>query len=331
LDLEPTSTMVAEGLAATIPTSDDYLSLSVELKRFRRRLDGLQCSRDTSIESDNVGIAGSLLEDLTSQLEVLVTRVKNVLSYRSILSEPQELVDDERRLQQRLLQANARHLVLSLCATITSLEVLNRESTRTTGNNRVLTSRYNQQLVLSLDQRRPRDVRLISTPPQEDLTVLSVLDVPMTIGLTALQQDRSDDSGQRNRNRQLEIVGLLLPVIMVASSIAVSVSSASVTQLALQVFVVIVATSILWAGNGQVVNATVTAIDQHQTSIFSSPNAMQSPHFMAVAASLLQSSTNSSEYLISSSKRTSSKIFRRSRASHWFGILQRLSIRSSMR
>ena len=299
LDLEPTSTMVGEGLAATIPTSDDYLSLSVELKRFRRRLDGLQCSRDTSIESDNVGIAGSLLEDLTSQLEILVTRVKNVLSYRSILSEPQELVDDERRLQQRLLQANARHLVRSLCATITSLEVLNRESTRTTGNNRVLTSRYNQQLVLSLDQRRPRDVRLISIPPQEDLTVLSVLDVPMTIGLTALQQDRSDDSGQRNRNRQLEIVGLLLPVIMVASSIAVSVSSASVTQLALQVFVVIVATSILWAGNGQVVNATVTAIDQHQTtSIFSSPNAMQSPHFMAVAASLLRSSTNS-EYLIS--------------------------------
>lgn len=331
LDLEPTSTMVAEGLAATTPTSDDYLSLSVELKRFRRRLDRLQYSGDASIESDNVGVAGSLLEDLTSQLQVLVTRVKNVLNYGSILSEPQKLVDDERRLQQRLLQANARHLVWSLCATITSLEVLNRDSTRTTGNNRVLTSRYNQQLVLSLDQRRRRDVRLISTPPQEDLTVFSVLDAPMTIGLTALQQDRSDDSGQRNRNRQLEIVGLLLPVIMVASSIAVSVSSASVAQLALQVFVVIVATSILWAGNGQVVNATVTAIDQHQTSIFSSPNAMQSPHFMAVAASLLRSSTNSSEYLTSSSKRTSSKIFRRSRASHWFGILQRLSIRSSMR
>ncbi|KIN07957.1 hypothetical protein OIDMADRAFT_16412 [Oidiodendron maius Zn] len=332
LDLEPTSTMVAEGLAATIPTSDDYLSLSVELKRFRRRLDGLQCSRDTSIESDNVGVAGSLLEDLTSQLQDLVTRVKNVLNYGSILSKSHELVDDQRRLQQRLLQTNARRLVRSLCATITSLEVLNRESTRTTGNNRVLTSRYNQQLVLSLDQRHPRDVRLISPPPQEDLTVLSVLDVPMTIGFTALQQDRSDDSGQRNRNRQLEIVGLLLPVIMVASSIAASVSSAPITQLALQVLVAIVATSILWAGNGQVANATVTTIDQHQTaSILSSPNTMQSPHYMAVAASLLRSSTNSSEYLISSSKRTSSKIFRRSRASHWFGILQRLSIRSSMR
>lgn len=300
LDLEHTSTMVAEGLAATTPTSDDYLSLSVDLKRFRRRLDGLQCSRNTSIESDNVGVAGSLLEDLTSQLQVLVTRVKNVLNYGSILSERHELIDDERRLQQRLLQANARRLVRSLCATITSLEVLKRESTRTTGNNRVLTSRYNQQLVLSLDQQHPRDVRLISPPPQEDLTVLSVLDAPMTNGLTALKQDRPDDSGQRNRNRQLEIVGLLLPVIMVASSIAVSISSASVTQLALQVFVVIVATSILWAGNGQVVKATITAIDQHQTtSMFSSPNAMQSPHFMAVAALLLQSSTNSSEYLIS--------------------------------
>jgi len=55
----------------------------------------------------------------------------------------------------------------------------------------------------------------------------------MTIGLNALQQDRSDDSGNATE-QQLEIVGILLPVIMVASSIAVSVSSAPITQLALQ-------------------------------------------------------------------------------------------------
>jgi hypothetical protein len=290
MDLEHSCAIAAEVVKTAKPTSGDCLLLSVELKRLRHRLNNLQSNRSGGFDSSS-GVS-SLPEHLTPQLQVLVTRIKKMLNSEPALSERREAFDDESELQQRLWQVNARRLVRSIYATFASFQILNNLSSTTTGSVRVLTSHYNKQLLVLTDQRHPRNMHPTVTSPQEDLTVLPVLDFSMTNGLAIRLVDgpnvqntgHEDCPNQHNRANQLTIIGRVLPAVILASVIAVSVSTTTFAHLGLEVFVFIVAAGILWAGNGRVAPAMNTVKIQHPT-----PST-----FSAFTASLLQLSTSSS-------------------------------------
>lgn len=314
VDLEHACCIVAGALKAIKAAPDEHLSLSSELGRLRRHLHALKRSCSDNFCSGHPDTNTAAVEDLASKLQVLVTRVKRMIQSGRLTSVRYSRLDPENRLQQRLWQVICRRLIRALCATITNLEALKADSSPSTSNTRILTSRYNRQLLASPDDRHSHGVRLTATPPRLDFIALPVLDVPSmnvlpgfsVIGLDIQKMDMPERSRQY-RTEQLEIAGLVLPIVMLASLIAASLNLTTAAQLGAQVFLVIVATGSLLAGHGPFASSTATLRDHPPNPSIFSRTTVPPLSFLSVATALLPLSTRSSGSLarVCSSSQTS--------------------------
>jgi hypothetical protein len=315
VDLEHACCIVAGALKAIKAAPDEHLSLSSELGRLRRHLHALKRSYSDNFCSGHPDTNTAVVEDLASKLQVLVTLVKRMLQSGRLTSVRYSRLDPENRLQQRLWQVNCRRLIRALCATITNLEALKADSTPSTGNTRILTSRYNRQLLASPEDRHSHGVRLTATPPRLDFIALPVLDVPSMnvlhgFSVTGLDIQKMDipERSRQYRTEQLEIAGLVLPIVMLASLIAASLTNlTTAAQLGAQVFLVIVATGSLLAGHGPFASSTATLRDHPPTPSIFSRTTVPPLSFLSVPAALLPLSTRSSGSLarVCSSSQTS--------------------------
>ena len=304
LTLEHCCSTVAKAVQAVKSAPDEYLSLSGELGQVRRRLNALQRSSNGGFDSSHPDLSAAVLEGLASQLQVLATRVTNVLSSGRVPPPRYNRLDPERRLGQRQWQVNTRRLVSSLCATISNLQVLHVESSPAATNSSVLTSRHNHQLVVSPAERHSHGVLLTAALPRLDCTVFPVRDastvdsLPGVPGLAVggmglLEVDHPDRSRQASSTGQLKTASTGLSLMILACLFAASPTKLSAFVSLGIMFVV--ATGTLWAGNGLLARATDSICDQPPTpSIFYGMTASAASSLLAVAASWLPLSTGSS-------------------------------------
>lgn len=227
-------------------------------------------------------------------------------------------LDPEGRLGQLQQQLNTRRLVRSLCATISTLQVLSAESSPATRNSRILTSRHNKQLVVSPEDRASYGGRLTTNLPRLDVTALPVHDLPVVAdhapapncglpasGLNIVEMISSDRSrrARATRTDQLETASLafILPLMILASVMAASMANPStIVLLGVQIIIGVVTTCIVWPGNGKLASATATLLNHSPApSISSGMTISPTSSLLTVAASWLPLSTGSSRGSVS--------------------------------
>lgn len=308
-DQEHICSVVEEALQAVKSAPDEYLSLSGELGRLRRHLNAMKSSFNDGFDLNDLDPGASSLEGLASELQTLVTRVKNMLKSGRTASVRNSSLDSE----QRLWQLNASRLVRSLSATITNLQAPSDELLPDTINSRVLTSGRNQQLLISPDEYHSPDVRLATTQRPEllspELPGLSVLASPTTTRAPSLpargsliqEVDIQDHASKQNRNSVLEKAGLILPVMVLACFIATSLSFFPlVARLAFQVFKFISNTGTLSVGSNPLANVHEPLSNDPMSSLIPSITMVPQPSpLLAVAALMLPLSIGSSRNLVS--------------------------------
>lgn len=323
---------------------DEYLSLLGDLEQVRQGLDTLQRGYPRSRNSGRPPLSAVTIDGVASQLQALAARVTTMLNSELLKPVPDNRLDLEGRLEQRQRQVNTRRLVRSLCATISTLQVLSAESP-TTRKSRVLTSRHNEQLVVSPEDRASYGARLTANLSQLDVTALPVHDLLVVAdptpaphrGLQAselnivemISCDRSWPA-RATRTGQLETasLGFSLPLMILAGLMAASMANPStIVLLGVQIIIGVAAACIIWPGNGLLACATATLLNHSPApSIFSGTTISPTSSLLTVAASLLPLSTGSSRGPVSSSRRSSSKLSPSIDASHLFGALRRISV-----
>jgi hypothetical protein len=330
-------------------SSREYLSQPGELDQLRGHLDArLKHDPTAGFSVDDLDSAAPSPKALVSQLQLSATSVENTLQSRMPSRTRRDIIfDSEDSLQRRLSQLSARRLSRSLCATVTSLEAMDGESSPATGNTRVLTSQHNKQLLVSPAERRSRGMLLPTALPQPSPTTppLPGIAEAAALPLTMSTMDHQAMGKQSSGAGQLEIAGRLLPVILLVSTMAATIAIFPVVvQLAVQFLKLVTVTGTMCVGN----DSSATAVELPAVS-FNRPRTtdIAPSALLAVAASLLPLSIGSSGSLVSvrcppepilealtntpqSTKHTLSKHFRKPEASHWFGMLKRLSIGSSI-
>lgn len=141
---------VSESLQTINSSRSEYIGLGKEVQRLRSVADVLS-SRQTIVPAGALAAA----EQFRSQLETLSTRLDSTVS-AGTLNPLLETMDPESNAEYlRQCQVEARRLVRSLCATITSVQAQNT-GTHVTGNTQMLTSGRNAQLFPSPSQGSPQ-------------------------------------------------------------------------------------------------------------------------------------------------------------------------------
>jgi hypothetical protein len=152
-----TYAVVVQSLQAFKSASAEHHPLSGELEGLRDTLDTLVSSHGDGFSSGLPDSVVSLLQTLTFQLQVSVSRVKNAVPPRRPVHQHYSRLD-------RQCQVNTMRIIQSLRAAVVGLQAQNSEPS--TENVRVLTSGYNKHLAVSLFESHNSGARPQSTPVQ---------------------------------------------------------------------------------------------------------------------------------------------------------------------
>jgi hypothetical protein len=311
LTIEHGSSTIAMAIRRlTSAPPDEYLSLLGDLEQVRQGLDTLQRGYPRTRNSGRLPLSAVTIDGVASQLQALAARVTTMLNSELLTPVRDNRLEIEGRLEQMQQQLNTRRLVRSLCATISTLQVLSAESSPATSNSRILTSRHNKQLVVSPEDRASYGERLTAHLSRLDVPALPVHDLPMVAdpapapncglpasGLNIVEMISSDRSrrARATRTDQLETANLAfkLPIMILASLMAASIANLStIVLLGVQIVIGVVVACIFWPGNGKLASATATLLNHSPAPlIFSGMTISPTSSLLTVAASWLPLST----------------------------------------
>jgi hypothetical protein len=144
--IEHTCALVAEIIQASKSAPAVFRSLSGELARLHATLDNVKLPRSRGIPLDLPDHVVSLLDTLTIELQVILTRVKMVLAGRQLRQRFNKLDPDFHPDFLRQCQVHTRRLVRSLCAIIPTLQAQG-DGSALFGNASNLSTAFNKQLL----------------------------------------------------------------------------------------------------------------------------------------------------------------------------------------
>jgi hypothetical protein len=144
--IEHTCALVGEIIQASKSAPAVFRSLSGELARLHATLDNVKLTRSRGISLDLPDHVVSLLDTLTIELQVILTRVKMVLAGRQLRQRFNKLDPDFHPDFLRQCQVHTRRLVRSLCAIIPTLQAQG-DGSALSGNASILSTAFNQQLL----------------------------------------------------------------------------------------------------------------------------------------------------------------------------------------
>ena len=200
--IEHTCGLVAEIIQASKSAPAVFRSLSGELARLHATLDNVKLTRSRGISLDLPDHVVSLLDTLTIELQVILTRVKMVLAGRQLRQRFIKLDPDFHPDFLRQCQVHTRRLVRSLCAIIATLQAQG-DGSALSSNASMLSTAFNKQLLVPSCESKITDTG-------EQVTLASGIQLRMqsweSIGWGSLS---SNNSGLRDSRRTTKTEALL--------------------------------------------------------------------------------------------------------------------------